>query len=262
MINMDLLLKLFSRTPLDRDAAQQALAFVLEYGGGVLRPQECGVYEPFEPFRPDALEQYVGWLTNPGGEFCFRRASAPFPLRGCVSNLLLSEIATVPPPIFCTRWTMRIDSAAIASQGLEFMTHLLRDACRQAHADCGFVATDLDHRAKHFQSVKEGVSEVQQYVGDNPEHGIPGLYWMNFFGPVYVDYFGKQKLASLRDHAEVVFLDDGAVNLRFGRLPDDSDAPAALEQQRAAIRTLGEAAFFDRREPKRTLAIPAALRPR
>jgi hypothetical protein len=72
------------------------------------------------------------------------------------------------------------------------------------------------------------------------------LYWLNFLRPGYVAYFGKKKLAALRDHAEVVFLDDGAVCLRFGRLPDESHAAATLDHQRAAIRILGESAFFDR----------------
>jgi hypothetical protein len=73
---------------------------------------------------------------------------------------------------------MRIGSSVIASNGPEFIKQLLCDACRTAQADYGFVATDHDYRAKHFLSVQEGVSEVQQYIGDNPEHGIPGLYWM------------------------------------------------------------------------------------
>ena len=257
---MKLLLKLFSRTPIDLDTAQKALAFLFEYGEGVLRPHECGVYEPFEPFQSAELKRYAEWLTNPGGEFCFRRPTEPFPLQGCISNLLLSEVATVPPPKLCTRWSMRIGSSVIASDGPEFIKQLLCDACRAAQADYGFVATDHDYRAKHFFSVKEGVSEVQQYIGDNPEQGIPGLYWMNFFGPVYVDYFGKKKLAALSDHAETVFLDDGPFCLRFGRLPDESHAVATLDHQRAVIRILGEAAFFDRHYPERELDIPALLR--
>ena len=35
---MELLLKLFSRKPLDRDAAQKALAFLFEYGEGWAYP--------------------------------------------------------------------------------------------------------------------------------------------------------------------------------------------------------------------------------
>jgi hypothetical protein len=88
------------------------------------------------------------------------------------------------------------------------------------------------------------------------------LYWLNFLGPVYVDYFGKQKLAALSDHAEVVFLDDRAVCLRFGRLPDESHAAATLDHQRAVIRILGEAAFFDRHYPERELDTPVPLRSR
>lgn len=239
---MELLLKLFSRSPLDHDAAQTALAFLVEYGGGVLRPHECGVYEPFEPFQPAALEQYAGWLVNPGGEFCFRRPAAPFHLQGCISNLLLSELATVPSPTLCTRWSMRLPSSAVASSDPEFFTRLLLDACRTARADYGFVATDQDYRMKHFQSVREGVSEVQQYIGNDPEHGIPGLYWINFFGRLYADYFGKERLAALRDHAEIEFLQDGGVCLQFGRLPEESHDAEALNHQRAALRILGDRA--------------------
>ncbi len=256
---MELMLKLFSRKRLDREAAQKALAFLVEYCEGVLRPHECGVYEPFEPFEHAELERYVEWLANPGGEFCFRRPSEPFPLQGCISNLLLSEVATVPPPTLCTRWSLRMGSRVIACKSPEFIKQLLCDACRTAGADYGFVATDLDYRTKHFLSVREGVSEVQQYIGDNPEQGIPGLYWMNFFGPVYVDYFGKQTLAALSDHTQPLFLDDGALYLRFGRLPGESQAAATLDHQRAVIEIFGETVFFDRLHPERRLEVPASL---
>jgi hypothetical protein len=256
---MKLLLYLFSRSPLDRDVALKALSFLLEYGEGVLRPSECGAYEPFEPFQSDELDRYSRWLANPGGEFCFRRPSEPFPLQGCISNLLLSEVATVQQPKLCTRWSMRIGSSVVAFSWPEFIKRLLCDACRAARADYGFVATDHDYRAKHFLSVTEGVSEVQQYIGDSPEQGIPGLYWMNFFGLAYVDYFGKKKLATLSDHAGTDFLDDGAVCLQFGGMPDQSHAASTLAHQLAVSQVLGEAAFFDRHHPERKLNIPTFL---
>jgi hypothetical protein len=173
----------------------------------------------------------------------------------------MSEIATVPAAHVRHALEPAMDSAVIGSHGPEFIKQLQCDARRQARADYGFVATDHEYRTtKHFLSVKKGVSEVQQYVADNPEQGIPRLYWMNFFRPVYVDHFGRQKLTSLGDLANVVFLDDGGVFIRFGRLPEDSHAPAALDHQRAVIRTLGDEAFFDLRDPNRTLDVPAALR--
>jgi hypothetical protein len=257
---MDLLLQLFSRAPLDDQAARQALAFVTQSGDGALRPEECGVYEPFEPFRADALERYVAWLTSPGGEFGFRRAATPFPLQGRLSNLLMPETATAPPPAFCTRWRVRLDSTAVGSRGPEFLKQLLIDACQRARADYAAIATDRDYRMKHFTSVRDGVSDVQQYVGDDPGQGIPGLYWMNVFGPLYVDYFGRDKLTAVADLANVTFLDDGAVFVRFGRRPEESESAATLELQRAVIRTLGDAAFFDLRHPHRTLTVPAVLR--
>jgi hypothetical protein len=240
---MEFVLKAFSRASLDRAAARTALAFLDEYADGRLRPEECGVYEPFEPYQAGSFEEYVDWLVNPGGEFCFRRPS----LQGCISNLCVPTGAAVPQPTFRTRWSLRIE----AFDESEFLQRLLSDACRAARADYGFVATDADYRAKHFSSVPEGVSEVQQYIGENPEHGIPGLYWLTFFGPIYVDHFGADALASI---PEAVVLDAGAVCLRFGEPAEETS-----DRRQAVIRILGERAFFDRDRPDRELVVPSTV---
>ena len=266
------MLGLFSRRKLDRSAAAETLTFLVEYGRGIFRPHECGVYEPFELFELSAFERYVGWLVNPGGEFGFRRSTQPFSEEGHISNLSFPEILvgvetspelkplpSIPPPVFCRRWNMQLGTEIIGLRGPVFMKELLCDACRVAHADYGFVAADEDYRAKHFHSVRQSNSEIQQYIGDDPEHGIPGLYWINFFGPMYVEYFGRERLATLANHAETFFSPDGAMCLRFGGRPEESLEPRALDQQQVAIRILGETAFFDIRQPERVLEVPSAL---
>ncbi len=267
------MLEQFSRRQLDRRVSAETLRFVLEYGGGIFRPNECGVYEPYELFDRSAIERYVGWLAEPGGEFGFRRSTGPFAEEGRISNLLFSEILVrgedaseakpfpaARSPVFCTRWRIRMGREVGTLRGPEFLMELLSEACRVGDADYGFVAMEEDHRRKHFISVREGDSVIEQYVGDDPEHGVPGLYWMNFFGPMYADYFGREKFGVLAGHAEVVSLPGGALIVRFGRGPEESEGSGALEGQRAAMGILGETAFFDIRRPERALDVPPVLK--
>jgi hypothetical protein len=271
MNERSLLLRLFSRKLLDRDAASAALAFLLEYGSGILQPQECGVYEPFEAFDSSLLGRYVEWLIRPGGEFGFRRGGPPFAVEGRISNLLFPEMVVeaedspaqllpaAPSPPFCSSWSVRFTSFPTTSSEVDFARKFFIDACRQADADYGFAADSEDFRAKHFISIRESNSEVQQYVGEDPATGVPGLYWLNFFGLSYIDFFGKDKLARSAALAEVAALPKGGFLLQFGRRPEDSIAESVLEQQREAIAALGEAAFFDIRRPGRNLSVPPAL---
>src|SRR6266496_1411335 len=221
-----LLLELFSRKQLDHRTAAETLTFVLNYRDGIFRPQECGVYEPFETFATSALDRYISWLVNAGGTFGFRRDTGPLAMEGSIANLLLPkvlvsedspEIKPMPnmvSPVFCTRWRLRMAPEIIALHGPNFLKQALLDCCQVADADYSFVACDEDHRAKHYQSVQKDNSVIQQYIGDNPEQGLPGLYWINFFGSMYIAYFGEEKVAALAEHAEMDFV-AGCVCLRF-----------------------------------------------
>lgn len=265
-----LLLEMFSRTQFDRNFSAETLAFLFEYGGGVLQPQECGVYEPFEPCEPSSMQRYVSWLTSPGGEFGFRRATPS--LEGHISNLLQPEILVreegatlykslppVTPPVFGSRWRLQFGSDFSGPLVPDFIKKLLCDVAHLAHADYGFVALDEDHRKKHFQSIRKDRSLVQQYIGNNPEHGIPGLYWLNFFGRLYVEYFTEEKLSAVARHAAVFSLAGEGIGLQFGRSPEESLSPDMLEQQRIVVDILGENAFFDIHQPERVPDVPPAL---
>jgi hypothetical protein len=265
MMQRSVIFRLFSRRPLDRAAASGTLSFLIDYEGGIVRPDECGVYEPFEPFTPSAFDRYADWLQRPGGEFDFRKSTGELSCEGQISNLLFPDIQEsiagsgnktalppVPPPVFCTRWSLRLE-ASLNGLDASLMKRLFLDACHESAADYAFVADARDYRAKHFTSVREGNSQVQQYLGDDPEHGIPGLYWLNFFGRPYAQYFGAGKLSLAAHLSDTVRLPGGAFLLQFGTGPEESAGDAYIESQRKVIATLGDSSFFDVRRPARTL---------
>lgn len=272
MDDSSLFLELYARSGFDRRNAVESLEFLLHYAGGIFVPQECGVYEPFEPFDHSALDRYAGWMLNPGGEFGFRR-SAPSPsVEGHLLNRTLPEVLYESEVsgamrqfkpgqqlVFRTCWTIRTDPTILTCRGAEFMRNCLHDFCRVAHADYGFVATGQDYRNKNFLSIRKNNSETQEYVGDDPDRGTPGLYWINFFGAVYVDHFGREKISAVSQHTPVTWLPEGGVCLRFGNQPEESRSDEMLERQRVAIQTLGPSSFFDIRQPERTLDVPRSL---
>jgi hypothetical protein len=262
------LLRVFSRKPLDMAGGRAALAFLMEWGGGAFAPVECGVYEAFDSFSPELLERYSGWMVSPGGSFAFRRPWSPISIEGMISNLLIPEIMEAeeggPPrvlpaarqPEFCTRWSIRIVPSPAAHKEAELLKTALLAACRTAAADYGFVADAASYRARHFQSLRQGKSVVQQYVGDDPTSQLPGLYWFNYLGPTLAKRFAKERLAALGGLCSIEFAEDAPVCLRFGELPRDSRFRREMNRQRKVIQLLGESSFFDPHRQAVTQKVP------
>jgi hypothetical protein len=271
-MNVDsLILELYCRKRLDRDAAWAALAFLLDYGKGAIQPEECGVYDPYEPFHRINLRRYADWLAAPGGEFGFRGKAASFAVEGHVLNLLFAPVMTeaegsqdiplptVEPPVLSSRWRFRFEPLPQDSEDVDFVKEFFMAAARATGADYGFVAHSADFKAKHFSSVSEGSSVVEQYLGEDPEHGIPGLYWLNLFGNIYRNFFGDDRMAGVAGLMKMPTLPDGDFLLQFGQRPEDSLTEDVTQKQQLTILALGESAFFDIHKLDRILSVPQEL---
>ena len=81
-------------------------------------------------------------------------------------------------------------------------------------------------------------------VGVKLEEGIPGVFWGNYFGPFYVDWFGRGKFDDL-PCVEKRWLDTGGIFFTTAATPFDWNTPAARQMQQAAMEHLGRDAFFD-----------------
>lgn len=264
-----LTMELYSRRLLDADFAGRQLRGLALFGDGVFRPERCDVYEPLrEKFDLDDLSKPIRWLVQPGGEFKFKR-NRPLRIQGYISNKLFPQMRgrahraaewedfkpSVPEPLFCTQWAVWIDSAAAQEKGAEFLRCFLTEMFRTSEADYGFLTTESDHKAKNFLVQRDSEGTVEKFVGDDPEKGLPGLYWLNVFGRVYVDWFGRERIKQV-PATLIQENPEGSVLLQFGDMPADSETPEVRRRQQAAIGILGEEAFFDITQPDRTLAIP------
>jgi hypothetical protein len=87
-------------------------------------------------------------------------------------------------------------------------------------------------------------AESASGVGVRLEQGIPGVYWGNYFGPFYVNWFGRQKMEDL-PAVEKCWLDTGGLFFTTADSPFSWNAPQARELQSAVKDHLGRDAFFD-----------------
>lgn len=268
-----LLLRLFSREALDPGSAATQLSFLFDFADRIFHPDECGSYEPFEPFDERDFARYVSWLAAPGGEFGFRRSSGPLPVEGYLTNLQPPEILvrvegspesrllpSVSPSPFRLRWSLQIGWKYPPASAGSLVERLLLEACHITAADFGFVALNSDYRKKHFTSFRSGGSQTELYIGDDPAQGIPGLYWMNAFGPLYAEWFGEERLEAASAYALTTALPDGSVYLRFGDANDPDAGPNVDERERRVMQILAERAFFEIGRPDRVLELPPGLR--
>ncbi len=91
--------------------------------------------------------------------------------------------------------------------------------------------------------------------GTNLQEGLPGIYWANFFGPVYVEFFGREKF----DTAPAYYkeeLPDGGFLILTSESPLDYGKPKVRELEEKIIDCLGREAFFEKAHPRKICRVP------
>lgn len=87
-------------------------------------------------------------------------------------------------------------------------------------------------------------SLITKAVGVDWEKYLPGVYWCNFFGKEYVEWFGRKKVLST-PCLDLKELEYGGVRILTYENPLVYQTKEALEAERKIIKHLGEDAFFD-----------------
>ncbi len=260
---MTLKMQLYSESEVTADSARRQIEALSSFENAVFRPQKCDTSEPLkELFDPSDISEPIRWLTQPGADFKFK-STKPFKTEGFISNRHYPPMWTRekpngplvpvkpkhPEPHFLTSWTMWIDSSALRKLGADLLTHFVMEMFASSRAEYGFLTSESDHEAKNFlvKQLPSGATS-SKFVGTDPECGIPGLYWLNLFGPRYT--------AWLRPQIEIVpgvmkAIGGGGISLRFGSSPDEAEAVDVLTDEKEAIRILGPEKFFDVRQPER-----------
>ena len=112
----------------------------------------------------------------------------------------------------------------------------------------GFV--DEERESKNIVDDTEGY----RAVGVDYHTALPGLYWLNFFGPDYVALMGKEKLLSAPAYrvAEV----GNGIFLQLHANADEWNQPHGIAREEAVEAHIGAQYFFSKKDPSRTTVAP------
>ncbi|MGV8123211.1 MAG: hypothetical protein AB2L14_25905 [Candidatus Xenobiia bacterium LiM19] len=92
--------------------------------------------------------------------------------------------------------------------------------------------------------------EVRQapYLGERLDRSLPGVFWVQFLGSLYMDFFGKERILNAPCHSKKL-LPDGGVLLQTAQFPTGQEVAADRESEKALIEYLNPDAFNNISEP-------------
>lgn len=90
------------------------------------------------------------------------------------------------------------------------------------------------------------------------EEQLPGVFWLNVFGPIYIEFFGNAKFQSLPTDS-IHNLPDGSILFLRGPSPFGAETPALKSISEKVIDHLGRTAFFEKSNIKKPPQAPKFL---
>lgn len=236
------------------EKAEAILRFIAEHAP--VKPELCGVYEPFRtPFSLTDLKPAVRTLVNeekqrltpdmPSGNIFLVHKKRP----RCTYHI---DWRRGPhTPFGMSSWY--VEGAYVRDQRrlnewLSFSFELL------GRLDAWYARFFLNEEREQKNKVRwlgpprpgfpEGVEVESGLPGPLYEAGIPGVYWGNYFGPFYVDWFGSEKFVGL-PCVYKQWLDTGGIFFTIAPTPFGWNTPEAKQVDREVRQHLGADAFFD-----------------
>lgn len=249
-------LAIYSRAAFDtEERARDLVNYLLAHPR--FAPDQAGSYEPLRRLNADGVELAVTSLVN-------RAQQERSPERVSASHIFARKRN---PACGCSVYWDRLPHVAFTQSWYTVESKFVQD---ERHLDewltfaVGLIerheawfaryALREESDAKNFlkwrirgqsaPSKKYRAIGSERGIGMNLEKGIPGVYWGNYFGPFYVDWFGRDKFDDLPS-VEKRWLDTGGIFFTTASTPFDWNTPEAQQLQRSVKEHLGENAFFD-----------------
>ncbi len=256
-MNKDIYLDFYHRKSFaDIRDAENLLKVVLE--DPTFAPDRWAPFEPInKPFDQETFRAAAECLSN------FEKMQQRKPYEKWTGSLLLKRTKT-PKCLSMFEWS-HLQHRPFSSSYFRVAVEWLRSPERLEKflsfsnklysAFDGFwfasIATDDEleekRRLKWFRpdkDYKEGGYIVEGSPGVFLEQCIPGVFWGNYFGPLYVDWLGKEKFSTL-PCVDMKEMPDGGVFFTTAKTPFDWNKEEARQVASAIREHLGADAFFD-----------------
>ena len=132
-------------------------------------------------------------------------------------------------------------------------TDWARAACMQLCTELQPAWASACHPREYWDKVMSETPSVQA-VGRDFGRYLPGLFWLNGFGPPFARLIGRERLIAT-PATEVVVCGDVIVVVR-GDGPGQWDEPATVAVEDRIIEHLGQDLFFSKAAPDRSGRVP------
>lgn len=253
------------RTTFWSEPAERLIRFVTDYDGGRLCPDRCGAYEPIRlKFDRNNITEPIRWVSQVGSAVLLKK-NRPLPYLAQFENkrhMLLWEgegkkrtlLARRPDPLFLTKVDFWIDMKVLKVVSPEYLRQFFVDLFLVSEGDFGFMTLEKDQKNKNYLITQERLGQCMRYVGRDLEKCLPGVYWINIFGRHYVDWFGRERFASVPCFRREE-LKDGSVLVQSAEDMHYFETEEAVSAEKI-IDHLGRDAFFDMTQPERQCRVP------
>lgn len=143
------------------------------------------------------------------------------------------------------------------SRFIEFAIQLYNILCPAL----GIIYHKADYEKKNIHKVlfDNGNEKSRETLGTVLTEGLPGVYWANLLNPTYVDFFGKEKLASVPCFSKKILGDSGYL-LTTSSSPLEYASPDFEAAVDRVIKHLDKDAFFDIKQPERRCQVPVEVK--
>lgn len=219
----------------------------------------CGVFEPLRKLTSKHRSEVETFLSSGNERLTSRkRYDVIFERKSAPSCQIWIECGREDSAeFFQTSCTLDIAQETEAPYLANWLTHLL-NICQIQSAWYAYIALNVEYLQQNTIRYKGRfrnghIKAAESVVGVDLIKHIPGLYWGNYFGPAYVEWFGADTFKQLPS-ASLKWLDNGAVFFTLAEHPN-SWASATYQQTVRTCRTmLGTDAFFDKERLQARLA--------
>jgi Txe/YoeB family toxin of Txe-Axe toxin-antitoxin module len=202
----------------------------------LLHPEKLGPYEPFEyDFEDMTAESLARMVIEERGILTQRNR---FPEQGIYYRNISGA---KKPNVFGHSMEKVEEGSGEARTFIDYAFELFK----LFEPVYGRVCCMEDYRTKNLV---QGAA-AENAVGNDLRKHLPGIYWVNFFGPRYVDFFGEDRLLTAPAH-ESRWLGEAGILLLVSESPFDYDDPEVKATEQAVVERLGPEAFFFKSDPE------------
>lgn len=136
------------------------------------------------------------------------------------------------------------------TEAVAWSWNFFRELARKSAPVYAHAEMTEEYKSKNIVDDSGGI----RAVGLDVSHGLPGIYWLNAFGPPYVEMMGRKKM--LTSPAPVVEELGECVFIGLSSVAENWTRPEYKKAEAAVLEHLGKHYFFLKHDPDRPLVAP------